>query len=228
MEPQQPDEVSLRQESEKPTLLLEQLDQHSLYVPGDPGTGKSTFCRWVAWLVAARSLPECDVAAPDGYAESLPKALTDRLPLLIRLRDMWNSLPQNAGRDSLSRAELESALSNWVDSSSPGGLDWDQVSAHLQHGSALLIFDGVDEVPLRIGEGADACYPRAMLLAGLARSHCRMAEGWEPSFGDQPTVWLGTTAVFKAIAKDRTDPGTGSATQGVIGSSLVSGSQGRW
>ena len=36
---------------ERPQLLLDRLDKQSLYVPGDPGSGKSTFCRWVAWLV---------------------------------------------------------------------------------------------------------------------------------------------------------------------------------
>jgi hypothetical protein len=36
-----------RGREERPQLLLELLDQKSLYVSGDAGTGKSTFCRWV-------------------------------------------------------------------------------------------------------------------------------------------------------------------------------------
>ncbi|MEX1028202.1 MAG: SUMF1/EgtB/PvdO family nonheme iron enzyme [Candidatus Paceibacterota bacterium] len=163
------EEESLRQgrAREQPQLLLEQLDKHSLYVPGDPGTGKSTFCRWVAWLVAVGSLPPAAVAAPQGYVEPFPQSLAPRLPLLIPLRNVWNYLPKDAGRDVLSQAELEAALGNWLNTSSPGGLDWADVTPHLEYGSALLIFDGVDEVPLRDGEGRSACYPRAMLVAGL-------------------------------------------------------------
>lgn len=163
----QPEAILLAEGRERPQLLLEQLDKHSLYVPGDPGSGKSTFCRWVAWLVAFGALPPAEVAAPENYVEPFPQSLAQRLPLLVRLRDVWNYLPKDAGRDTLSQAELESALSNWLDTSSPGGLDWTDVTPHLEHGSALLIFDGVDEVPLRDGEGRAACYPRAMLLAGL-------------------------------------------------------------
>ncbi len=89
--------------------MLEQLDKSSLYVPGDPGSGKSTFCRWVAWLVAAGAMPEAEVAAEEDYVEPFPQALAERLPLLIRLRDVWRFLPRDAGRDTLSCAELESA-----------------------------------------------------------------------------------------------------------------------
>lgn len=35
-------------ESDKPQLLLPLLGEYSLYVSGAPGSGKSTFCRWVA------------------------------------------------------------------------------------------------------------------------------------------------------------------------------------
>lgn len=144
---------------QKPNLLLARLDKGSLYVPGDPGSGKSTFCRWAAWLVATGDLPKADVAAPEGYVEAFPKALAGRLPLLVRLRDVWRFLPRDPGRDWVSRAELESALGDWVDTGSPGGLEWADVVPHLEQGSTLLIFDGVDEVPLRVGDGKKACYP---------------------------------------------------------------------
>lgn len=39
-----------RLERDKPRLLLDLLGRHSLYVSGAPGSGKSMFCRWVAWL----------------------------------------------------------------------------------------------------------------------------------------------------------------------------------
>ena len=159
--------LRLAKEREKPNLLLSQLEKTSLYVPGDPGSGKSTFCRWVAWLVAAGKMPEAEVVAPEEYVEAYPEDLAQRLPLLVRLRDVWRFLPRDPGRGSMTRTELESALANWLDTTNPGGLDWADVVPHLEQGSALLIFDGVDEVPLREGEGNGAWYPRAALVAGL-------------------------------------------------------------
>ena len=35
----QPEEILRAEGRDQPQLLLEQLDKHSLYVPGDPGTG---------------------------------------------------------------------------------------------------------------------------------------------------------------------------------------------
>src|SRR5262249_35906341 len=49
----------LRPDAERPThdMLLARLSEESLYAPGPPGCGKSTFSRWVAWLAATGSLP---------------------------------------------------------------------------------------------------------------------------------------------------------------------------
>lgn len=38
-------------------LLLDRLGESSLYVSGDPGSGKSTFCRWVTWLACEGTCP---------------------------------------------------------------------------------------------------------------------------------------------------------------------------
>ena len=79
------------------SLLLAALDEDSLYVPGSPGSGKSTFCRWVAWLAAASVLPDHQVPPSKDYLEQLPESFRDRLPLLVRLRDFWQSLPGAVG-----------------------------------------------------------------------------------------------------------------------------------
>jgi hypothetical protein len=47
----------LEPEPDRPTLLLDRLGRESLYVSGAPGSGKSTFCRWVAWLACEGRLP---------------------------------------------------------------------------------------------------------------------------------------------------------------------------
>lgn len=147
--------------------LLNVLGEGSLYVSGVPGSGKSMFCRWVAWLACAGGIPPHEIEAPEGYAEVLDASLKDRLPLLVRLRDFWAFLPDTPGLHELSRAELEAVFGAWVGVKKLPGLAWPDVRAHIVRGSALLILDGVDEVPLSVGEEHHACHPRSLLLAGL-------------------------------------------------------------
>ncbi len=153
---------------EKPPLLLDALDKQSLYVSGAPGSGKSTFSRWVAWLTCSGTLPPQGIESPEGYREQYPESFQNRLSLLVRLRDFWMSLPETPGGQDLSQPELEAVLEKWIETKKPGDLQWANVQAHLEIGSLLLVLDGVDEVPLTRGKEDQACYPRAMLLSGLA------------------------------------------------------------
>jgi predicted NACHT family NTPase len=130
----------------KVQLLLESLDKQSLYVSGDPGSGKSTFCRWVTWLTCHGEMPEVDVAAPEEYQETFPASLRGRLPMLVRLRDFWQHLPPQGVR-SLGQGGLEQSLERWLADQRYPGLDWACVQSHLDAGTALLMLDGVDEVP---------------------------------------------------------------------------------
>lgn len=153
-------------EREKPQLLLDLLDKESLYVPGPPGAGKSTFCHWVAWLAATGAMPPHEVDPPHGYIETFPSSFRNRLPVLIKLRDFWKHLGASRGGLKLSCAQLENALTQWLNDTRPVGLDWGNLKAHLKRGSALVIFDGVDEVPLADPENSKSS-PRAMLLSGI-------------------------------------------------------------
>lgn len=156
-----------RRDRLNPELLLAELAAHSLYVAGAPGSGKSTFCRWVAWLTCADEVPTHTVRPPARYAERLPSELRDRLPLLVRLREFWPQLP-TIGGTALTSNEIEAALIRWIDTKRPGGLKGEVFKHHLSAGSALLMLDGVDEVPLSRGQGADMWEPRSALLSGLA------------------------------------------------------------
>ena len=156
-----------------PQLLLDLLGQRSLYVSGDPGSGKSTFSRWTMWLVCQAAVPEADVAAPEAYRESFPASFRDRLPLLVRLRDMWPCLPHSAGARTMTVGQLEDAFAAHLGQGDWGGLSWPCVKAHLERGSALLILDGVDEVPPLLGQEPDQWYPREMLLAALSAAVAR-------------------------------------------------------
>ena len=156
-----------KEEKERYRLLQSLIADRSLYVSGPPGSGKTTFCRWLALTICTGQLTEHPVPAPKGFAEVFPKTLSGYLPLFIRLRDFWGSLPPHARGASLTRAELEGALKRWVDKKEFEGLTWSTVKAHLDDGTALLIFDGVDEVPTEGTLALHAAEPRGLLLSGL-------------------------------------------------------------
>ena len=132
----------------EPTSLLSLIDSQSLFLFGSPGSGKSTFCRWVAWLLAEGALPERDYASlngaeAEGAREQFPEALRGKLPVLIRLRDFQRRLPPDS---ALTAFQLNRALKRWLTEQQPGGLTWPVLEARLMHGEALLLFDGVDEM----------------------------------------------------------------------------------
>ena len=156
-----------KEEKERYRLLQSLIADRSLYVSGPPGSGKTTFCRWLALTICTGQLTEHPVPAPKGFAEVFPETLRGYLPLFIRLRDFWGSLPPHARGASLTRAELEGALKRWVDKKEFEGLTWSTVKAHLDDGTALLIFDGVDEVPTEGTLAVHAAEPRGLLLSGL-------------------------------------------------------------
>ncbi len=156
-------------------LLLSRLGQESLYLPGDPGAGKSTFCRWLTLVAASEALPIHPVPDPEKFRESYPELLRDRLPVLIPLREFWSSLPLERGSRHLGHAALATALGEWLERwAGAGCIDCDTFTALLQAGLVLLILDGVDEVPLSDGIEQTQTYPRACLLSGLSEGR----EAW--------------------------------------------------
>ena len=88
----------------------------------------------------------------------------------MRLRDFWPFLPAAPGLHELSRGDLEGALGAWVQAKQLPDLARADAQAHIERGSALVILDGVDEVPLSQGEGRQVSHPRPLLLAGLAQA----------------------------------------------------------
>ena len=145
-------------------LLLHRLGEGSLYVPGAPGSGKSTFCRWLALCVATGSIPAHPVAAAEEFEERLPAPLQNRLPLLSRLRE-WAGHPECLeGNGKWTRKELEDSLACWLTQTKPGGLTPEVLAAEIAKGQCILILDGVDEVP----ETSGPHLPRRNLLTGLA------------------------------------------------------------
>jgi hypothetical protein len=148
--------------------LLQRLDAESLYVPAPAGGGKSTFCRWAVLQSVAGADPAHAVPAPEEFAETPPMNLRGRLPLLVLLRDFHEGIDCGRGRRTLYRRELEEALKAWVDRSLADRLTGENLLAHLQAGTAFLLLDGLDEVPISDTSADATVYPRDLLLTALA------------------------------------------------------------
>jgi formylglycine-generating enzyme required for sulfatase activity len=144
-------------------LLLERLGKESLYVPGAPGSGKSTFCRWVGLCVASGAVPPQVLKVPEKFEETLPNSLVGRFPLLWPLRQWASHRQLLVGTGQWTSKQLEDALFRWIDQARPGGLTAKAFREALEKGRSLLILDGVDEIPEKSGEH----YPRRNFLTGL-------------------------------------------------------------
>ncbi|MEZ5594059.1 MAG: hypothetical protein R3F53_26520 [Gammaproteobacteria bacterium] len=166
------DERSARQflKSERPSheTVLHRLGEQSLYLPGNAGQGKSTFCQWLMLIMGYGEVPAMplDEDCEPEYRENLPESLADRLPVLLRLSEFWRSLDLQAGQTELGRYQLEQALCRWLDQHRPGDLTSERFRHHLAQGTVLLVLDGADEVP----ESEGNICPRQALLNGLAEA----------------------------------------------------------
>ena len=148
--------------------LLQRLDQESLYVPAPAGAGKSTFCRWAVLKSIGDAGLSHRVSAPEEFTEPVPVALRGRLPLLVPLRDFATGMDCGRGERTWHRTDLEKAVTDWVDRSPPPGLTGALLAVHLNAGSAFLLLDGLDEVPVSQHRRDVTTYPRELLLSGLA------------------------------------------------------------
>jgi HEAT repeat protein len=88
---------------------------------GDPGSGKSTLTRYIAWAVAKRP-------------QALPDDLADKVPVLIAALDFGAAL--ESGRVS----NLESYLLTECDRFAPA------IEKAISSGKAIVLIDGLDEV----------------------------------------------------------------------------------
>ncbi len=147
--------------------LLERVDEESLYVLAQAGSGKSTFCRWaVLRSIAGEELCH-PVPAPKEFAEPEPKRLRGRLPVLVPFREFAPRTDWGRGDQRWQRSDLERALAAWLGKSIedlPGAV----LIAHLKAGTAFLLLDGLDELAeLEMRDGVTV-YPRELVSSGLA------------------------------------------------------------
>lgn len=113
---------------------------------GDPGSGKSTFLRHLAWALARRGLDHAVAGDLFGWQP-------DRhvLPIILPLR----TLSRRIATDGATPITVLLALRDEMHACCMHNVD-DLLSASLANGSALLLFDGLDEVPLEAQPGQSA------------------------------------------------------------------------
>ena len=127
-------------------------ERRRLVVLGDPGSGKSMVVNWLAWLLA-------------GGADSvLPPWLEDALPIPLVAREL--KLNGVKRFDDLLAAFLDRPVAAQLKSNA------DALTNALEEGRALVLLDGLDEVPLALRESLrDAVldgwrrYPNVRFLA---------------------------------------------------------------
>lgn len=123
-------------------LATESVAQHRhLVLLGAPGSGKSAFLRHLAWVLACRGLDQpVDPHALMGWDN---KSLV--LPIILPLRSLAGWLAQ-AGSEAWETVVL-GALRHEMEQYNVVDVD-DMLSAALHSGTALVLLDGLDEVPL--------------------------------------------------------------------------------
>jgi|GEM_PF-2378512 len=129
-------------------LLMQRLGSDSLYLAGDAGYGKSTFCRWLCLQVLAPQSQQFVVAGPDEFQEVVPESLQGRLPVFIPFRDLVDEVRSQPRQSAMSAAEFLALLQKWAGRrAAETGVTPALLGAWLKAGRALLIFDGIDELP---------------------------------------------------------------------------------
>ena len=146
---------------------------HAL-VRGDPGSGKSILLQALA-LVATGHAPTLATKNPDLF-----NAIAGRLPVHIALADFAATL------DSRPPPPLRYYLRTSAEDISPGGAA--ALDAHIEAGTALLLLDGLDEIPAadrrtRVVRAVE------VLLAGLPpKNRCVISTRPEGGFAVAGTV----------------------------------------
>ena len=122
-------------------LVTEAVHKHpQLVLLGEPGGGKSTFLRHLAWALARRGLDErSDDTALFGW-----DATTRLLPMLLPLRLLAGRIVTAGAQPATISAALRDEMTREYDARQSDEL----LDQALEQRAALVLLDGLDEVPL--------------------------------------------------------------------------------
>ncbi len=119
------------------------LNHQYLVLCGAPGSGKSTFLHYLAWVLAQRGLDQIDAHTfLHGWNDNGQRRM---LPVMISLRTLAGAIMRDGPSAATVSAALRHELTTTYDLRQP-----DELLDHAlsRAGKALLLFDGLDEVPL--------------------------------------------------------------------------------
>ncbi len=121
-------------ERPKPVALEQALQNRKLVIEGKPGSGKTTFVRWIAWMLCRPAGP------PSGFP-------VEGFPLLVRINQLdqhiHNTLKKRATGDPSQQVEAR-----WIPHFlASQGWDLDEVffAEKMQEKNSVLLLDGLDE-----------------------------------------------------------------------------------
>ncbi|RRR78594.1 MAG: NACHT domain-containing protein [Candidatus Viridilinea halotolerans] len=121
-------------------VVSEALHDHArLVILGDPGSGKSTLLRHFAWVLARRGLDQC---GPETELVGW-HAKRRRFPLLLPLRRLAGALVGAADPSTTLHQTLRTLLAEYGVNAAD-----DLLTDVLVRGAAMLLLDGLDEVPV--------------------------------------------------------------------------------
>ncbi len=122
-------------------LATEAVVRHRrLVLLGDPGSGKSTFMRHLAWTMA------CHMLGQPMNELALPPLLQHKLPAILPLRTLATLLTQEPNAlAAVKRGLVEAMQTHYAGAASLEQL----LGLALDKGAVALFFDGLDEVPMQ-------------------------------------------------------------------------------
>jgi formylglycine-generating enzyme required for sulfatase activity/energy-coupling factor transporter ATP-binding protein EcfA2 len=161
-------------------------NQH-LVLCGVPGSGKSTFLHHLAWVLAMRGLDQIDdTTYLSGWNDNGQQRM---LPVMLSLRTLAGAIKREGASAATVSAVLCHELTTTYDLRQP-----DELLDHAlsRTGKALLLFDGLDEVPLEATETSADRGTTLVAVRDFARLHagarvvitCRV-RAWTDAFAQE-------------------------------------------
>ena len=160
------DRDRMAEEARRASRLEEALDESRLVIVGDPGSGKTTFLRWLVFQLAQSVMLEGAYAreaalpaAGEGWLGRLfrlfaqkPERSTGRkpLPVLVRIAELAEYIRKRSGHTDSTTLESPEWLVHFLAAKSEA-LNWSLDAAFfkrtLSEGPCVLLLDGLDEAP---------------------------------------------------------------------------------
>ncbi len=140
------DQAALQQ-ALAPLTAVEVLAKHAeLVLLGNPGSGKSTFVNYLAYILAGAHLGE-EPRWRDMLGAPFEAPLFPIRVVIRRWSSMLRSQPNRETGEGVDKPDVE--LVYWaIEREFKGGIDRQQLIKRLSHPQTLVMFDGLDEAPV--------------------------------------------------------------------------------